>query len=60
MAYWVSKELIGDFDNGLLLSDFGKPSQGMSTCDVNRFTRLWFEPSVYETNIKEKTIFING
>ena len=54
VAYWVSKELIGDFDNGLLLSDFGKPSQGMSTCDVNRFTRLWFEPSVYETNIKEK------
>lgn len=54
VVYWVSKELIGDFDNGLLLSDFGKPSQGMSTCDVNRFTRLWFEPSVYETNIKEK------
>ena len=54
VAYWVSKELIGDFDNGLLLSDFGKPSQGMSTCDVNRFTRLWFEPSVYEANIKEK------
>lgn len=54
VAYWVSKELIGDFDNGLLLSDFGKPSQGMLTCDVNRFTRLWFEPSVYETNIKEK------
>lgn len=54
VAYWVSEELIVDFDNGLLLSDFGKPSQGMSTCDVNRFTRLWFEPSVYETNIKEK------
>ncbi|WP_293686461.1 BREX-1 system adenine-specific DNA-methyltransferase PglX [uncultured Phascolarctobacterium sp.] len=54
VAYWASKQLINDFDNGNLLSMFGKPSQGMSTCDVNRFTRLWFEPSICDTNIELK------
>lgn len=51
VAYWASKRLLDDFENGKLVSKFASPRQGMSTCDVNRFTKLWFEVSIYNTNI---------
>lgn len=51
IAYWASKRLLDDFENGKLVSKFASPRQGMSTCDVNRFTKLWFEVSIYNTNI---------
>ncbi|MDD4295362.1 MAG: hypothetical protein PHC69_00185 [Ruminiclostridium sp.] len=40
--------------DGKLMKDFGAPKQGMSTCDVNRFTKLWFEVNLSHTNILER------
>ena len=55
VAYWVSEKLLNTFEIGLQLEKFAIPRQGMSTCDVNRFTKLWFEVSSHDTNIFDKT-----
>ena len=55
IAYWASKELLNDFNQGKSASEYASPKQGMSTCDVNRFTRYWFEVVSYDTNIFDKT-----
>ena len=55
IAYWVSKELLNDFKHGKSASEYASPKQGMSTCDVNRFTKYWFEVLSYDTNIFDKT-----
>ena len=54
IAYWASKELLDAFRQGELVSVYAQPKQGMSTCDVNRFTKLWYEVSIYDTNIVDK------
>lgn len=54
IAYWASKELLNVFEKGKLVADYAQPKQGMSTCDVNRFTKLWYEVSVLDTNIYDK------
>ncbi|WP_270440214.1 BREX-1 system adenine-specific DNA-methyltransferase PglX [Acidaminococcus provencensis] len=51
LAYWASENLLKDFSSGRLVSEFASPRQGMSTCDVSRFTRLWFEVSICRSNI---------
>ena len=57
IAYWASNELLYDFSIGKLVSKYAQPRQGMSTCDVNRFTKLWYEVKVSDTNIfKEENI----
>ena len=55
IAYWASKELLNDFRQGKSASEYAFPKQGMSTCDVNRFTKYWFEVLSYDTNIFDKT-----
>ena len=55
IAYWASKELLNDFRQGKSASEYASPKQGMSTCDVNRFTKYWFEVLSYATNIFDKT-----
>ena len=55
IAYWASKELLNDFKQGKSASEYASPKQGMSTCDVNRFTKYWFEVLSYDTNIFDKT-----
>lgn len=55
IAYWASKELLNDFRQGKSASEYASPKQGMSTCDVNRFTKYWFEVLSYDTNIFDKT-----
>lgn len=60
IAYWASKELLNDFNQGKSASEYASPKQGMSTCDVNRFTRYWFEVVSYDTNIFDKTNIKNG
>ena len=50
IAYWVGEKMIRAFACKPI-GDFGTPSQGMSTCDVNRFVRQWYEVSVHKTNI---------
>lgn len=52
VAYWVSANLLLDFENGILVGEIAKPRQGMSTCDVNRFTKLWYEVNIDNTNIR--------
>ena len=51
VAYWISNALLKCFEIGTLMIDLAKPRQGMSTCDVNRFTKLWQEVSVEGTNL---------
>lgn len=51
IAYWVSKEFIKMFDYNMPLLKTAKPKQGMSTCDVDRFVKRWFEVDVDKTNI---------
>jgi hypothetical protein len=53
VAYWVGDKMLQAFEIGELLEKVGTPSQGMSTCDVNRFIKFWYEVSVRNTNIYE-------
>lgn len=55
IAYWASKELLNDFKQGKSASEYASPKQGISTCDVNRFTKYWFEVLSYDTNIFDIT-----
>ena len=48
LAYWVSENFIAGF-NEKLLPDFAEVKKGLSTGDINRFTRFWHE--VYHCNI---------
>jgi type II restriction/modification system DNA methylase subunit YeeA len=64
IAYWVSEAILKAFENGIALENYGTPSQGMSTCDVNRFIKLWYEVYICDTNIfnhknKEKWVRYN-
>lgn len=43
VAYWVSEEIIKDFEAGERLGNISKPRQGMATTNNNRFLRLWYE-----------------
>lgn len=54
VAYWVSDNFLNAFTNGIPMSSLATPKQGMSTCDVNRFVKLWYEPSIFNTNIYNK------
>ncbi|TXT19374.1 MAG: restriction enzyme [Erysipelotrichaceae bacterium] len=51
IAYWVSDKITGIFELAQPLNEFAQPKQGMSTCDVNRFIRLWYEVRIDMTNI---------
>ena len=50
-AYWITPQVKDIFKNCKSVSHFGTPKQGMSTCDVNRFVKLWFEVDLNRTNI---------
>ncbi|MCL2361203.1 MAG: BREX-1 system adenine-specific DNA-methyltransferase PglX [Defluviitaleaceae bacterium] len=51
IAYWVSKGLLKAFEKGNPLEELASPKQGMSTCDVNRFVKFWYEVDINRTNI---------
>ena len=51
VAYWVGEAIIRNFETGKLVNYYAKPRQGMSTCDVNRFSKLWYEVIIQHTNI---------
>ena len=53
VAYWASKALLLVFECGKLLCNVAQPKQGMSTCDVDRFTRSWAEVSAPRTNLND-------
>lgn len=50
IGYWATEKELSAYSQSVPLSEFGTPRQGMSTCDVRRFVRLWFETNVSETN----------
>lgn len=54
IAYWVSESFVKAFTAGKAVSHFASPKQGMSTCDVNRFVKLWSEVDITRTNIFER------
>ncbi len=54
IAYWVSDNFFRAFENGKQLSTEAIPKQGMSTCDVGRFVKFWFEPSIDHTNVFDR------
>ncbi|MUG86882.1 BREX-1 system adenine-specific DNA-methyltransferase PglX [Paenibacillus timonensis] len=51
IAYNISNKLLKAFSRFPLLNSLASPKQGMSTCDVDRFTKLWFEISIKRSNI---------
>jgi type II restriction/modification system DNA methylase subunit YeeA len=59
IAYWISKNLLKDFEEGTKMSELIEPKQGLATADNNRFLRLWWEPSnnriKYDTNSIEES-----
>ena len=46
VAYWISDNFANAF-GGKLISDYVLAKKGLSTGDINRFARLWFEVSFY-------------
>ncbi len=45
MAYWVSRQFLNVFTNGIFLKDEGSARQGLGTSDNERFLRFWYEVS---------------
>ena len=43
IAYWVSQNVVDDYENGQRLGNIASPKTGMTTGDNNRFLRLWQE-----------------
>lgn len=46
LAYWVSKNIIRAFKEGVPLIDLAKARQGMASSDNKRFVRSWHEVSI--------------
>lgn len=46
IAYWIDKNAIDSYRNGIRLGDMAQPKTGMTTGDNNRFLRLWHEIDV--------------
>ena len=55
IAYWASHNLLDCFDRGLSIFNYGSPKQGMSTCDVTKFSKVWFEVSFCDINIENES-----
>jgi len=56
IAYWLSSSFYNVFENCKLLNEYGTPAQGMSTCNVELFTRLWYEVDFTKTNVLQKNV----
>ena len=51
-AYWLSKAVLGIFENTKKLADYGETKKGLSTSDNDRFVRMWSEVSLNKINFK--------
>lgn len=56
IAYWSSDAMLDAFVNGIPLSHFDKPKQGLATGDNGRFLRLWWETDASARLNSEKLI----
>lgn len=43
VSYWVSQKLFDSFVKYTPLGEIAEPRQGLTTCDNDRFMRLWYE-----------------
>ena len=46
IAYWLAPIAISNFDSSRSLSEYSDARSGMSSCNSERFLRLWFEVSL--------------
>lgn len=51
IAYSLNDILVEVFAKSPKISQYASPKQGMSTCDVDRFIKRWYEVDVNKTNI---------
>lgn len=56
IAYWVSDAVILEISNCEVLHKTATPKQGLITGDVNKFVRAWFECSLVNSNLGNKSI----
>lgn len=60
IAYWVSEDLLNDFEIGTALNEIAYPRQGMATTNNNVFLRQWYEVANnrigFNLNSEEDTI----
>ena len=57
IGYWISKNLLEDFEKGIKTSELVEPKVGLQTGDNNLFLRQWYE--VEEKKISYNTKSIN-
>ena len=50
-AYWLSQNTIDIYTNEKKISDVAKVTNGLFTCDNERFLRLWYEVSLQDINL---------
>ena len=46
VAYWATNRLMKDFEDGVSLSSYAEPKQGMATMDNNKYLRRWYEVEI--------------
>ena len=52
IAYWGSKNLIQDFNDGKKLSTISRTAQGLATTNNDLFLKIWFEVGYKNINFK--------
>jgi len=55
IAYILNDILVEVFAKSPKISQYALPKQGMSTCDVDRFIKRWYEVDVNKTNIYDNS-----
>ncbi|OPZ47270.1 MAG: N-6 DNA Methylase [Bacteroidetes bacterium ADurb.BinA104] len=55
IAYSLNDILVEVFAKSPKVSQYASPKQGMSTCDVDRFIKRWYEIDVNKTNIYDNS-----
>jgi hypothetical protein len=56
IGYWVSENLLEDFEKGIKTSELVEPRQGLATTDNDRFLRQWYEVEGKKINYNTKSI----
>jgi hypothetical protein len=56
ISYWVSENLIRDFEIGTRMDEIVAPKVGLQTGDNNKFLRLWWEIDYEKINLDSKSI----
>ncbi len=55
IGYWISEKMFNIFNDSSNVFEYATPKQGMSTCDVDRFVKRWYEVDINNTNIKDNS-----